>query len=32
LFLMSEKYLEGFNNFRKIPRHYLTPNELKKHI
>jgi hypothetical protein len=29
---MSEKYLEGPKNSRKIHRHDLTLNELKKHI
>jgi hypothetical protein len=28
-FLISEKYLEDYKNSRKIPRHDLTPNELK---
>jgi hypothetical protein len=31
-FLISENYLEGSKNFRKIPRHDLAPNELKNHI
>jgi hypothetical protein len=28
-FLMSEKYLEGSKNSRKILKHDLAPNELK---
>jgi hypothetical protein len=32
LFLMSEKYLEGSKNSRKISRHDLTPNELKTYL
>jgi hypothetical protein len=31
-FLISENYLEGFKNSRKLPKHDLAPNELKKHI
>jgi hypothetical protein len=29
---MYEKYLEGLKFSRKIPRHDLAPNEVKKHI
>jgi hypothetical protein len=29
---MAEKYLKGSKNSRKIPRHGLAPNELKKYI
>jgi hypothetical protein len=30
--LMSEKYLKGSKNSRKIPRNDFAPNEFKKHI
>jgi hypothetical protein len=31
-YLMSKKYLEGSKNSRKLSKHDLAPNALKKHI